>query len=325
MAALAHVDLGPVDIAAWAAGNTGIPYATTLMSGRPGPHVVVTALVHGNEVCGAHALKFLFENRIAPSCGKLTLVFANVAAYLTFDAGRPVASRYLDEDLNRVWSPAILDGPRDSRELRRARELRPLIATADFLLDLHSMQSASPPLILCGTQGKGRELARKVGYPAHVVADAGHAAGPRMRDYGAFADDARPESALLVECGQHWQTVTRAVAIETMLRFLLAVGAIAPETAAGYLQAQAPVPQHLIEVTEAVTIANDDFAFVADYSGLEVVERAGTIIGHDGGKPIRTPYDRCVLVMPTRRLQKGQTAVRFGRLRGQLHGPLRIA
>jgi predicted deacylase len=306
------VDLKPVDIAAWAAGNTGIPYATTLASNQPGPHVVITALTHGNELCGAHALKFLFEQQIRPRRGALTLAFANVAAYLQFDAEHPIASRYLDEDLNRVWSPSVLDGPRQSRELQRARELRPLIEDTDFLLDIHSMQSSSPPLILCGTQAKGRGLAAAVGYPAFVVADAGHAAGPRMRDYGAFADEARPQTALLVECGQHWQTAARMIAIETALRFLLAVDVVAPELVRPHLQAGPPAPQRHIRVTEAVAITNETFAFVEEYVGLEVIPKQGTVIGYDGADPVRTPYDDCILIMPTRRLSRGQTAVRFG-------------
>jgi hypothetical protein len=44
-----------------------------------------------------------------------------------------------------------------------------------------------------------------------------------------------------------------------------------------------------------------------------VVPRAGTVIATDGPKPIRTPYDDCVLVMPTATPRRGQTAVRLGR------------
>jgi hypothetical protein len=40
------------------------------------------------------------------------------------------------------------------------------------------------------------------------------------------------------------------------------------------------------------------------------------VIGHDGDRPVRTPYDDCVLVMPSRRLRPGESAVRFGRLVG---------
>ncbi|MCH7793546.1 MAG: succinylglutamate desuccinylase, partial [Proteobacteria bacterium] len=47
--------------------------------------------------------------------------------------------------------------------------------------------------------------------------------------------------------------------------------------------------------------------------GLETIPTAGTVLAHDGDEPIVTPYDDCVLIMPSRRLQPGQTAVRFGR------------
>ena len=304
----------PIDIARFAAGNAGIPYVTTFDGGRPGPHVVINALTHGNEVCGPHALAFLFDCGIRPRRGRLTFSFANVAAYASFDPTRPAVSRFLDEDMNRVWSPETLDGPRQSRELARARELRPLIASADFLLDVHSMQTASPPLMLSGLQGKGRALAGKVGVPAYVVADAGHAAGPRMRDFGAFSDDADRRTALLVECGQHWDKASRTVAIDTCLRFLMAVDTIDAADAAPHLTPGRPAAQRFIEVTQAVTIATDQFTFVRDYVGLEIIPEAGSVIGHDGDTPVATPYPNCVLIMPTRRLKRGQTAVRFGRL-----------
>ena len=40
------------DLGRWATGNTGIPYVFTFAATRPGPHVLVQALTHGNEVCG---------------------------------------------------------------------------------------------------------------------------------------------------------------------------------------------------------------------------------------------------------------------------------
>ena len=49
----------------------------------------------------------------------------------------PIASRFVDEDFNRLWAPATLDGPRQSTELARARILRPIVDAADFLLDIH--------------------------------------------------------------------------------------------------------------------------------------------------------------------------------------------
>jgi len=43
------------------------------------------------------------------------------------------------------------------------------------------------------------------------------------------------------------------------------------------------------------------------------VPKAGTLLARDGSVEVTTPYDDCVLIMPTRRPKKGETAVRLGR------------
>ncbi len=175
------------------------------------------------------------------------------------------------------------------------------------------MQHASTPLMMAGPLPKGRALALEVGVPEIVVGDAGHAAGTRLRDYDGFARAASPKNALLVECGQHWAAQSATVAIETALRFLRVMGVVAPEVAAPYLAGATPTAQRFIEVTGPVTIETDDFRFAGEFHGLEVIARAGTVIGTDGDRPIATPYDDCVLIMPSRRLRRGESAVRFGR------------
>jgi predicted deacylase len=307
------VEIAAPDISPYRKGNTGIDYITTLDSGRLGPHVMIAALVHGNELSGAITLDFLLRNEVRPLRGKLTLGFLNVAAFATFDPARPEASRWVEEDFNRVWDLAVLEGPRDSVELRRARAIRPIVDQVDFLLDLHSLQHPTAPLMLCGPTAKGRRFARSVGYPELVMSDAGHAAGRRLRDYGAFADEGSAKNALLVETGQHWRRKSVDVARETALRFLLSLDMIKRDFAVRFLSAAPTAPQKVIQVTTPVTIRTDAFRFAQPFLGLEVIAKQGTVIGWDGGEEIRTPYDDCVLVMPSRRLFPGQTAVRFGR------------
>jgi predicted deacylase len=273
------------------------------------------ALTHGNEICGAIALDKLFRAGARPRRGKLTLAFNNVAAYREFDARYPIASRYIDEDFNRLWSPATLDGPRQSAELRRARALRPVVEAADFLLDIHSMQHATAPLMLAGLLPRSRELARKIGIPELIMCDAGHAAGPRMRDYGGFGDPASPKTALLIESGQHWEQRAAEVATDVMLRFLTALEIVTHDDVAalGGPDFDAHPRQRTIEVTEAVTITGEGFEFVENFRGLEVLPEKGSLIGRDATREVRTPYENCVLIMPSRRLVRGQTAVRLGR------------
>jgi predicted deacylase len=306
------IELVPPDIESYRKGNTDIPYVTSFDSGKPGPHAMVMAITHGNEICGAIAVDRLFKLGVKPAIGKLSLGFSNVAAFKTFDPKNPTASRFVDEDINRVWSPATLDGPRKSAELARARELRPFIETVDLLLDIHSMQHATAPLMLTGQQERSLALAHRMGAPRLIVRDEGHLAGRRMLDYDGFGDPASQKTAVLIECGQHWERTSEDVAHDITWRFLAATGVLAPAETERQ-RARPPVEQRVITVTKAVTIETDRFEFVAAYRGLEVIPKLGTVIARDDTREVRTPYDNCVLIMPSRRLTKGQTAVRLGR------------
>jgi hypothetical protein len=136
-----------------------------------------------------------------------------------------------------------------------------------------------------------------------------------MRDYGGFGDPASAKTALLIEAGQHWERRAAEVATDVMLRFLMALGVLSPDDAAplGGSDFAAHPAQRIIQVTQAVTITGETFEFVQDFRGLEILPQKGTLIGRDNGNEVRTPYDDCVLIMPSRRFVKGQTAVRLGR------------
>jgi predicted deacylase len=306
------VRLEPPDIAAWLSGNTGVRGFITRDSGRPGPHVGLVALTHGNEIAGAIAVERLLREELTPLRGRLTLGFANIAAFDRFDPRQPTASRFVDEDLNRIWSAELLDGPRRSVELDRAREMRSLVESFDILLDLHSMLWPSDPLILSGPSAKGRDLALAIGTPPLVVADRGHMTGPRMIDYVPFSAPDSPRAAVLVEAGQHWEEGTVTVTLACIAALLRHCGLARVHPALP--QATDPAePARFAEVTQAVTAATSSFAFLQFYRGGDVVPRRNTLIALDGTTEIRTPHDACLLVMPSLRPSRGHTAVRLAR------------
>jgi predicted deacylase len=308
------VELQAPDISAWRQGNTGVDWVHVFDSGVAGPRAMVQALTHGNEICGAIALDWLLRQGFRPRCGRLTLAFANVEAYARFDPTDPYPSRCVDEDYNRVWADATLDGARDSQELRRARALRPFVDEAELLLDIHSMSEPCRPLMVCGTVDKNAAYARELGVPGDLLVDTGHAAGLRMVDRGAFADPASPRRALLIECGQHWEKAAADVAVDALVRFLGLTGL----ADAAWVQAHARLPlppvQRLVRVTEAIVARTAALRFLVPPVGLAVIPQAGTPIVQDGDQVWVTPYDDTVLVMPgTRNLKPGGTAVRLGR------------
>jgi predicted deacylase len=312
-AALPPIEVDFPDLTRWAVGNAGIPYVYTFAAERAGPHVLLQALTHGNEVCGAIALDWLLGEQYRPTRGTVSFCFANVAAYEAFDPADPFASRCVDEDFNRLWTTEVLDGPRQSADLARARTLRPLYDRIEYLLDLHSMTDRCPPLAMAGRQHKGVELAQALGAPEHIIVDGGHAAGRRLRDYAWFDDADDPRNALLIECGQHWEAAAPELAKQVTLKFLRHFGMVDSAFLDAHLEPMPTPAQRVIEVTDAVTIGTDSFAFTAPASGLAVVPKAGTLLARDGDAEIFTPYDDCVLIMPTRRPKKGETAVRLGR------------
>lgn len=304
------VDIATPDLAPWRAGNTGVPGITSFTGPEPGPHVVLLALTHGNEFAGAIVLAELLRAKARPARGRLTLGFANLAAFDRFDAKAPTMSRFVDEDLNRLWDPALLDGSRHSCELDRARVLRPVLDAADILIDLHSMLWESGPLILAGPSARGRALAEMVGDPGLVIADEGHLNGRRMIDYPRFAAPEGTARAVLVEAGQHWAAETVATARRSVAHVLHGTGLLADRR-----PAPRPPGQFAV-VTTTVTATTANFAFVQSYRGGDIIARRNTIIALDGEAEIRTPYDNCMLVMPSLRPGRGHTAVRLARLEG---------
>jgi succinylglutamate desuccinylase len=301
------VSITAPDLSPYLVGNTGIEGFTTLDSGVAGPHVVAVSLIHGNEFAGALTLVELLAGGFRPQCGRLTLGFANLTAFARFDAENPTASRYVDEDMNRVWDDYQLFGVRRSAELDRARAIKPLIDTADMLLDLHTMLWPADPALLCGAGPRGRALAFGIATPGQVIADTGHVGGKRLIDYGRFTEGAEQNAAcVLVEAGQHWQpaAVTQCRAtLRSLLRH------------AGMLDgAPPPLRPSFAHVVQTVTARSNRFCFVRPYRGGEVVHRAGTVIAHDGDVAVVTPEDNMMLVMPSLRVSHGQTAVRLARL-----------
>ena len=308
------VELQAPDISRWRDGGSGVDWVHVLDSGRPGPSVLVQALTHGNEICGAIALDALMREGLKPLRGRLMLVFANVQAFHRFDPGNPHASRCVDEDLNRVWGDDRLFGAGDSVELRRARELQPVVDQADFVLDIHSMSEPCRPLMVCGTADKNAAYARELGVPGDLLLDTGHPAGLRMVERGGFSDPASPKRALLIECGQHWERSSADVAVDTLVRFLRLTGMADEAWAASRLRLQAPNIQRTVRVTEPVVARSADFRFLVPVVSLGEGHAVGTPIAQDGGHIWHAPYDDCVLVMPgMNHLKPGNTMARLGR------------
>ncbi|ERE10603.1 hypothetical protein O166_05165, partial [Pseudogulbenkiania ferrooxidans EGD-HP2] len=136
--------------------NPGWPLAFSSHSYQAladGPALIVTGAVHGNEVCGAIAIRRVMaeleRGALSLRAGRLTLVpVANALAYRLGQRGG-------DRNLNRNLAPC--DHPRDYED-HVANWLCPLLAEHQVLLDLHSFQSPGQPFVFLGPADNDGEL-----------------------------------------------------------------------------------------------------------------------------------------------------------------------
>ncbi|MEO8922101.1 MAG: succinylglutamate desuccinylase/aspartoacylase family protein [Caldimonas sp.] len=297
----------------WREGNTGVEGVWSFDAAEPGPQVLVTALIHGNELCGAWAVLGVLQAGLRPRRGTLTLAFCNLDAFDRFDAADSNESRLVDEDLNRVWGPGLA-ARKTTREQRRALELLPFVERADWLLDLHSMSKPGPPLLLTGMQPRNVALARRLGTPLHVVMDAGHSEGRRMRDHGRFVVADGSALSLLLECGEHGELASRDVAIDSVARFLVASGCVSDSDIPMAWRFATPGTQRIFEVTEAVAARSANVRFADEWRTGQTIAEQGTLLGWNDEVAFGTPYPDCMLVMPSlRKLRPGVTVVRLAR------------
>ncbi|MDP1998600.1 MAG: succinylglutamate desuccinylase/aspartoacylase family protein [Rhodoferax sp.] len=298
----------PRDLSAYRQGNTGIDYVHRFESGRPGPHVLINALTHGNEFCGMVAATHLLDTGVRPLMGTLTVSFANVEAYETFDPAQPFESRQIVHNLNRVWSNEWLDGLEDSPELRRARVMRPVVAQADHLLDIHSTSQDVAPFWVYPAFARNSAAALAIGTPAvHLVMPGGLGSGTPVIQHDHFGETSGRGAAMVVECGQHFLQASSAVAIDVARRFLAHFGLIAQEPAH-----TAPEPARRFELLQTYVIKTPDFAFTRPCVGFEVFAK-GELIATDGTDEIRAPCDECTILMPARASVVGREGVYLSR------------
>lgn len=107
-----------------------------------GTHLVFSAIIHGNEVGPIDGLVRAMEDLAS---GRTS--FSGTATFLL---GNPEAARenvrFLEADLNRVF---IADMDDDAHEVRRAKELMPLLDAADVYFDFHqTLEPARQPFYI---------------------------------------------------------------------------------------------------------------------------------------------------------------------------------
>lgn len=289
-------------------GLTNVERALGILSGETagGPLFLITAGLHGNEPAGVHALRRVFRDLN----GRRHLLRGRVAAFTGNRAGLARNVRFVDEDMNRVWSRARMEAWRSS-DIANAeeRESRELIACIESELagahervthlDLHSTSGVGPPFTVIAGPASSRPAATNLGVPLLSGLEA-IIAGTLIEYLGELG-----HSTYLLEGGQNeaastidhhesavWLTLAQAGVIAEndipnaamhRARLAMAASGIPGEVEIGYC--------HRIQPGE-------DFRMLPGYSNFDAVSE-GQLLARSGPKlevEVRAPWTGTLLM-----------------------------
>lgn len=302
------------DLTPYAAGNCGIPYAYHFDSGKPGPHVMISGLSHGNEPGGREAVTRLIDLGLTPQIGKLSLVLLNVAAHEASNGVDPYGRRFVEQDFNRVWDKALLASDADSLELRRARQVQPLVDTVDVLLDIHATPYEAVPYFVQKPGSKGVDLADRLGLPrTRIFFEQGSAHSPTITNYGQFADPNSSAVAVSLETGLFFAKTSADCALSSAVRLLRLYGLIEPGDLKDLITWHDPGPLRKVRVLTPEIVTTTDISLLfrpADFRPY----RMGEIVAYDHDRPIAAPFEGAVPMWVKQTFEANVQAFMWGRL-----------
>lgn len=286
----------------------------------PGPTLIAVAGMHGNEQGGLAAARRVVDRLSrgdVAMCGELLALAGNVGA---ISAGR----RFLNHDLNRVWSEAQIDALENldahhmadapiaehHEQLELLTAIRDAIARARgpvILIDLHSTSAAGVPFVACGTCDTQRAFVSELPLPIIV--------GLEDKVDGALSAywNRHGCTAFTVEGGQHEDPATIDNLEAVLILSLEAAGIVPrgalPEAGAArvLLDSRRGDLPRMMEVVSRYAITPDQgFTMVPGFRNLDYA-RASQVLARDRNGEIRAESDGLV-ILP---LYQGQGADGF--------------
>jgi uncharacterized protein len=294
----------------------------------PGPRLLVSAAVHGNEICGVAAIQRLIA---ALDGGALTLRRGTLSCIpIVNPLAHALGQREGERNLNRNLRPPVV--PQDFED-RIARQLCRWLADHEVLLDLHSFQGRGQPFAMLGPRNNGGELepftheeaegrlaacvgtgrivegwlstyalglqrrAAKTGdgsRRASLQQDPHYGVGTTeyMRSQGGYG--------ITLECGQHDDPAAPEFAYQAILRTLVLLGMLDPDV----VEPRPAAKPELLQLYEVIDREHEGDTFVQAWSSFDTVRQGQPIGTRVDGTPVLAP-DSGRIIFPAAHAQPG--------------------
>jgi len=289
-------------------------FKSVTYSGRePGPRLIVTGAVHGNETCGTQAIGRIVGEIDA---GQLpivrgTVTFVPVTNPLAYARGERAGDRNLNRNLGSKAKPTDFED-------HVANWLCPLLAKHEVLLDLHSTRGRTEPFAMLGPRNNSgtiepfthsereRALALRLGVRRFVegwLSTYSKGVERRVREGRGSALDTDPRYgvgtteymrsvggyAITLECGQHEDASSPDVAwraIRNTLSFLGLAAGPSPQ----------PVGQYeALRIREVIDIAHAGDRFEREWASFDRLSKGDVIATRADGTVVAAEGDGWIL------------------------------
>lgn len=283
----------------------------------PGPTLVVISGVHGNELAGIKAAQLVLQrlHRERPTTfrGQLQILAGNLAALNSSES----SCRYIDSDLNRMFTPAKLASAQDTEPSQRTAEEREALELLSSLqtifsstsqpvycIDLHTVSSPAVPFIALEDNLKTRNWAQQFAVPMIL--------GFEEELHGLLADYIATHCghvAMVLEAGLH--DAPQSVFIhEAAIWIALSAAGILDVTALRHPEhpltrlrlAAADKAWKCFDVRHVQPIRDASFEVLPDRNAFDSL-RTGEVVAQELGQPVTSPT-RGHLFMPNRQRYK---------------------
>lgn len=267
------------------------------LQGDPGGNtVVMLSGMHGNESAGVKAVSNVLKmlgNAPTQIRGRVLALRANLEA---LERGE----RYIDEDMNRIWFPSILDHvrktPKEELETSEREEMKELLKILDvveqsdqsvIIVDVHTFSAAGWMFTLTNAEPRQRRLLSNL----HVPMVFGIEKTLRGTALGHYQNEGFISFGL--EGGQHTHKMTEYNTTASLMLLLQAVGCIEKK----YIEKIEEYQNHLQSHTRYLPIETelvyqhiiepgDEFRMRPGYKNFQRIKKGEWLASDKDGKII---------------------------------------
>ena len=281
---------------------------------KTGPLLVCLGGIHGNEPSGVKALDLIFKmlevepitNPYFEFHGAVIGIAGNIAALKE-------GKRYIDKDLNRLWTKEIRQRvrstPIEELEVSEEREMKEIMevvrGVVDELdppevvfLDLHSTTATGGIFSLVGDNKISRKLGKELHAPVVLGLDKGLVGTTQY--YFEDPDWSFPTLGIIFESGQHNDPLSVNRAIAAIINCMRTIGCVEPHVVENrHDELLTTFSSNLPKVTRLAYChrikEDDDFHMLPGFRNFQRIEK-GELLAHDVNGPIYAPESGYMLM-----------------------------